>query len=101
MAPLVETECGDCLDNDCDGLVDEEDDDCAAPEPEVEACGDGIDNDLDGLVDCCDSDCVDDMEFCGPVACPRYMAPLAETECGDCRDNDCDGDYDADDADCA
>ena len=42
--PPVEV-CGDGIDNDGDGLIDE---DCA---PAVEVCGDGIDNDGDGLID--------------------------------------------------
>ncbi len=59
--------CGDGIDNDGDGLVDEG---CAPPPAEV--CGDGIDNDGDGLVD----------EGCAP--------PPAEV-CGDGIDNDGDG----------
>jgi Big-like domain-containing protein len=38
--------CGDAIDNDGDGLIDEG---CAPPA--VEVCGDGIDNDGDGLID--------------------------------------------------
>ncbi|MGE0813763.1 MAG: MopE-related protein [Vicinamibacterales bacterium] len=46
--------CGDGLDNDGDGLVDEG---CA-----TEVCGDGIDNDGDGLVD---ENCQGGVEICG------------------------------------
>jgi hypothetical protein len=46
--------CGDGIDNDGDGEVDE-----GCPPPPVEICGDGIDNDGDGLVD---ENCV---EICG------------------------------------
>jgi hypothetical protein len=60
--------CGDGLDNDGDGLVDEE---CAVPE----VCGDLIDNDLDGQVD----------ENCAP----EYVEV-----CGDGLDNDGDGSVD-------
>ncbi|OHB70386.1 MAG: hypothetical protein A2W23_07490 [Planctomycetes bacterium RBG_16_43_13] len=38
--------CGDGIDNDGDGLIDE-----GCPPPPVEICGDGIDNDGDGLID--------------------------------------------------
>ena len=64
--PLAEV-CGDDIDNDLDGLVDEG---CAVPTPEV--CGDLLDNDQDGLVD----------EGC--------VQPLVEV-CGDSIDNDGDG----------
>ena len=60
-------DCGDGIDNDKDGLVDE-----GCPPAPVEICGDGIDNDKDGLVD----------EGCPP-------APVEI--CGDGIDNDKDG----------
>jgi hypothetical protein len=44
----TETSCADGVDNDCDGLVDSADPDCAPP---PERCGDGLDNDLDGMAD--------------------------------------------------
>jgi hypothetical protein len=85
MAPMAETVCDDGADDDGDGLVDCDDDDCAddlacqpaarymAPMAET-ACDDGADDDGDGLVDCDDDDCADDLA-CQPAA--RYMAPMA------------------------
>ncbi len=93
--PPVEV-CGDGVDNDGDGLVDE---DC--PVPPVEVCGDGLDNDSDGLVD---EDCpVPPVEVCGDGVdndsdglvdedCP---IPPVEV-CGDSLDNDSDGSVDED-----
>jgi hypothetical protein len=49
-------ECGDGLDNDCDGTADESD--CTTCSP-TEICGDGIDNDCDCVVDECND------EICG------------------------------------
>jgi hypothetical protein len=49
-------ECGDGLDNDCDGTADE--DDCVTCEA-AEVCGDGIDNDCNCVVDECGG------EICG------------------------------------
>lgn len=45
--PGAEEILGDDMDNDCDGLIDEE----------TEICDDGMDNDADGLTDCEDPDC--------------------------------------------
>jgi hypothetical protein len=79
----TESNCGDNLDNDCDGLVDCADSNCAnascglngrlctgattqtcqcrgngGTAQAIETlCGDGFDNDCDGYVDCLDSDC--------------------------------------------
>jgi hypothetical protein len=47
--------CGDELDNDCDGLTDT-DPECVVVGQEVN-CFDGIDNDDDGATDCVDTDC--------------------------------------------
>lgn len=68
-------ECGDGLDNDCDGTADEAD--CTTCDA-AEICGDGLDNDCDCVVD----DCNDEI-------------------CGDGVDNDGDGLADAGDPSCA
>jgi hypothetical protein len=57
--PSVEV-CGDGRDNDCDGLTDCDDPNCAAAPrctPPTELCGDCKDNDGDGLIDYEDPDC--------------------------------------------
>lgn len=67
-------QCGDSLDNDCDGTADEEG--CSECSVE-EICGDGIDNDCDCVVDDCN------VEICN-----------------DGIDNDEDGNTDGDDPQC-
>lgn len=54
----AETDCSDGADNDGDGLVDCEDDDCV--DECMEDCTDEVDNDGDGLIDCDDDECVGD-----------------------------------------
>ena len=72
--------CTDSNDNDRDGLVDCEDDDCLqfsavcgeripvlpsrTPEDGFLACSDGVDNDGDGQFDCGDRGCQTIMELC-------------------------------------
>jgi hypothetical protein len=83
--PGAEEDCSDTLDNDCDGLTDVDDPDCA-----VEICDDGIDNDGDGKTDCNDKkDCGKDPACSGGGGDPEI--------CDDGIDNDGDGKTDCDD----
>jgi hypothetical protein len=111
------------LDNDGDGLYDQDDPDCAPPP--VEICDNGSDDDGDGLADCADPQCegfVGAATTCGVGACaaagnllcvtpnqvdnctplpPSAEGPFGSPTCADGIDNDCDGATDAADADCA
>ncbi len=54
----AEADCSDGLDDDGDGAVDCDDDDCRAlPVCTPEDCGNGVDDDADGDVDCDDDEC--------------------------------------------
>ena len=120
--PLGDATCGDGLDNDCDGLTDAADPDCA--EPVVEICDNGVDDTGNGLVDCEDPQCegfVDgacDTGEPGVCAAGTFVCqnggqvcvqdrpagtegPFGSPTCGDGLDNDCDGLTDAADPDCA
>jgi hypothetical protein len=95
-------ECSDGLDNDGDGLVDQQDPQCFGPDgaesPEgmrgrLTQCTDGEDNDGDGLVDHDDADCagpLDENEGGGVVA----------AHCENGVDDDGDGLVDGDDPEC-
>jgi hypothetical protein len=86
--PGAEEDCSDTLDNDCDGLTDVDDPDCA-----VEICDDGIDNDGDGKTDC------DDKKDCNQD--PACAGGGGQEICTDGIDNDGDGKIDcADKKDC-
>ncbi|MDH5493553.1 MAG: MopE-related protein [Myxococcales bacterium] len=99
-------------DDDCDGLVDCADPDCAAalacasacvPAETGELCADAIDNDCDGHIDCGDPDCGSTIGCTPPeppAGCTREFPFIVEARCGDGRDNDCDGSVDCDDSDC-
>jgi hypothetical protein len=99
--------CGDGIDNDCDGRVDDVACKVTAPScdagmiieaPREFACEDGADDDGDGLTDCADSDCED--LSCG-LGCVCVNGQVTETDCGDGIDNDSDGLGDcADEVDC-
>lgn len=54
--PEPESDCGDGVDNDADGLLDCEDEDCV--DLCIEDCGNGLDDDQDGYWDCDDDECV-------------------------------------------
>ncbi|HSN53801.1 MAG TPA: serine protease, partial [Candidatus Sulfomarinibacteraceae bacterium] len=50
-------DCSNGVDDDCDGLVDDDDPDCQTCVPTAEDCSNGLDDDCDGLVDGEDPDC--------------------------------------------
>jgi hypothetical protein len=84
-----------------------------APQPLGEsACNDGRDNDCDGLTDCADSQCATQTCGTGPgLKCQTDggcgcsgnggTAQASETLCNDGKDNDCDGLIDCEDPTCA
>ncbi|MFQ5489876.1 MAG: MopE-related protein [Phycisphaerae bacterium] len=115
--PTGNANCFDFRDNDCDGLIDHADPDCAGPE----VC-DGFDNNNDGQVDEGFTG-LGDVCSAGTGACARTgtmvcnaggngvvcsaSAPTGGTEgpfgsfnCSDNVDNDCDGLIDSSDPDC-
>ena len=81
-------DCTNGIDDDCDGLTDAADDECAATcIPVTEDCTNGIDDDCDGLADAADDECA---PTCIPVT----------EDCTNGVDDDCDGLTDSADADC-
>jgi hypothetical protein len=72
-----ERDCNDGWDNDCDGLADGADPDCAGKV--VEQCANLADDDGDGKVDCADPDCAD-FSFCKKA--PRAGGPSSTTGAG-------------------
>ncbi len=88
MAPIIEFDCSDGVDDDGDGLADCADGDCDFDTScIVEICGNGIDDDGDGLVDCADGDCSSVQSQCVEI-------------CGNGVDDDGDGLVDGYDPDC-
>src|SRR5215217_7947095 len=110
------TYCGDGLDNDKDGLIDNKDPDCFPPCPaenqrydsiegkciiDPTKCSDNLDNDKDGLIDNKDPDCFPPC----PAENQRYdsiegKCIIDPTKCSDNLDNDKDGLIDNKDPDC-
>ncbi|MGR3310862.1 MAG: MopE-related protein [Candidatus Brocadiales bacterium] len=94
--PLVTELCDNGIDDDCDGLTDCNDTDCASDPacvtPQAETnCTDSVDDDGDGLTDCNDTDCASD---------PACVTPPTETNCTNSVDDDGDGLVDCNDPDC-
>ena len=116
--------CDDGKDNDCDGLTDLFDDDCTGF-GQAELCGNGLDDDGDGVVDegfpQIGLQCSAGVGACttiGSLVCNfgidggigdgvvcnatghRHRQRVVEGTCNDFIDNDCDGFTDAADTDC-
>jgi Ca2+-binding RTX toxin-like protein len=83
---VAEEICGNGVDDDGDGKVDNADPDCQVVVPEV--CDNGVDDNGDGLVD------TDDPQ------CQATEGPAGDPTCSDGADNDSDGLIDAADPDC-
>jgi hypothetical protein len=108
-------QCGNGLDDDCDGLADCLDSDCFGPAC-AELCSGGQDEDGDGQVDCFDSDCFaagcpetcddgkdndgDGAADCADTQCFGPPSCAIEAICDDGKDNDGDGLKDCQDSDC-
>jgi hypothetical protein len=110
--------CGNGVDDDCDGLSDCLDPNCAAAPNCVENCTDQIENDGDGDVDCADADCaatafcledcangMDDADVDADADCADSEC-AASPSCAEICDNgmddaDVDGDEDCADSECA
>lgn len=103
--------CSDGLDNDGDGLVDQQDPQCFGPRgaesvteggasvTAMGACADGLDNDGDGRIDRDDPQCrTASQQAEGGEDVPAYTDLV--TECNDGQDNDGDGLTDVNDPDC-
>ncbi len=91
-------QCDNGVDDDCDGLVDCEDDSTCGRMPEcAEDCANGFDDDGDGLADCLDSWCWVSAACDCPAGDPA--CPTAEACENGIDDND-NGATDCDDAQC-
>jgi hypothetical protein len=86
--------CTDGVDNDGDGVTDQQDPDCQSPEgpPGDPSCSDGIDNNGNGLTDANDPGC--------QTTPPPSEGPPGDPTCSDGGDNDGDGRTDQADPDC-
>ncbi|MBT3985108.1 hypothetical protein HOD38_00460 [archaeon] len=90
--------CGDGLDNDCDGTIDEN---CLCTQYDFQSCYDGAQG-TEGVGECVAGQQMCDVDYQGDAYwgdCSGQVKPVAEV-CDDGKDNDCDGDKDCDDTDC-
>jgi fibronectin type III domain protein len=96
--PTSTTEvCDNGTDDDCDGLVDSADPDCACATPYAEQCSNGVDDDCDGLIDYSDPDC--QLLPCGADVCPYGYGCFPDSYChSHCEDGA--PDYDESASDC-
>lgn len=99
-APGLFEICNDAADNDCNGVADCQDPECAdeprcgcVPDPGGETCTNGSDDDCDTLVDCLDPSCQ------GIPACGCLSAEVGR--CDDGYDDDCNGLTDCEDPACS
>lgn len=79
---------------------------CPGGQANETSCGDSADNDCDGLADCADPDCASQTCAAFGRTCPAAggacSCPSGVTEtCNDGRDNNCDGKVDCDESACA
>lgn len=91
----VAEQCSNGIDDDCDGLTDSEDEECATPVTIEDICDDGEDNDGDTFIDCDDPDCeglacVDDGNACTDDICLSFVCTPNNDDSNLCDDlNDC------------
>ncbi len=104
--------CNDDIDNDQDGYIDMDDQDCNPYNPSLKyentmiLCTDGEDNDSDGRADCGDLDC---DNWCNYSSFHEEMPEQTSSndteqsiyECDDTIDNDFDNKVDCNDPDCS
>lgn len=86
--------CGNNQDDDCDTLVDCDDQDCASDEvcltsciPVAEVCDNNFDDDCDSLLDCSDSDCSSSPACTSPPGCGtkgNRETCQQDTDCSSC-----------------
>jgi MYXO-CTERM domain-containing protein len=116
VSPSAAERCGDGIDNNCAGGIDEgcgcddldgdgycppadcNDSDASVHPDATEVCGDGIDNNCTGGVDDgCGCDDLDGDGYCPPEDCndsDALVNPVQPDACGDGIDNNCNGSID-------